>query len=238
MKKVILSLSTLLFSTLYLSAEKVSPWEHSISLGFNLARGNNDSTQFNTSIEGEKNTESHQVSYGLIANVGDDDGEQTTNNYNAEAQYDKNYTKYNYWLVTASLDIDKIAELDSRIYLGPGLGYRFIKTEQSNLDLEGGLAFLRTKYSKLSEDESLAYRIAEKFSHKLSSGAKVWQSAEILGDTDETDSYVIKAQLGVQTSILDGFNLKSYISNTYNNDPATGKEKNDTSFVTMLVYKF
>jgi putative salt-induced outer membrane protein YdiY len=213
-------------------------WRHSFSLGFNVAKGNNDTTQLNAKLDGNKKGEDSKLSYGLSANSGEDQDQQITNNYGAKVQYDKNYSAKAYWLITASLDIDKIADLDRRVYLGPGLGYNIIKKDNATFDFELGIAYLETKYDGVSGESDLGYRIAEIYTRQLSENANLWQSTEFLGNGGESDAYVIKAELGVETSIVGGFNIKSYIQDTYNNQPARGKKKNDFAFVTMLVYKF
>jgi putative salt-induced outer membrane protein YdiY len=236
MKKTIYSLIILLMTVSSGYAESV--WSHSFSLGFNIAKGNNDTTQLNTKLNGEKNKDDYKITYGLAANSGEDDDEQITNNYSAEAQYNRQYSAKNYWLVTASLDIDKEADLDRRLYIGPGLGYNVINEKDKSFDIEIGIAYLSTKYDSVAEEDDLGYRIAQNFTKDLSANASLWQKAEFLGNSDDGDAYVFKAEIGVEANLVSGFNVKSYVENTLNNAPAPGKKKNDLAFVTMLVYKF
>jgi putative salt-induced outer membrane protein len=231
-------IALILLISLSTSSLFANNWKHSFSLGFNMARGNNDTNQLNTKLDGNKKNEKSKLSYGLAANTGDDAGQQITSNYGAKAQYDRNYSERAYWLITASLDIDKIADLDRRLYIGPGLGYNFIKKENVSLDLEAGIAYLSTKYSTFNAQSDLGYRIAESYTRDLSKNASIWQKAEFLGNGDDSDAYVLKGEIGIETSIAGGFNIKSYVENTLNNAPAKGKKKNDFAFVTMLVYKF
>jgi len=213
-------------------------WKHSLSLGLNLTKGNSDTEQINTDYKGNINWEKAKASIGLNANFSEENNQKTTENYASFGQFNRYISDRSYWLINGNYEIDKQANLDNRILLGPGFGFSFIKTKTSNLDFEGGLAWQSTKYTGLSEESNTAIRIAESFKTDLSTHAKLWQSIEYLGNAESSSSYIFNGILGIESSVTGALSIKSFINHSYNNSPATGKKKGDTAFTTMLVYSF
>ena len=81
-------------------------------------------------------------------------------------------------------------------------------------------------------------RLAEKFEHKFNDKTKIWQSFEVLPEIEDFDNYILNAELGVETQLVQKLALRSYVQDTYDNQPAPGRKKNDIKLVTALVYKF
>lgn len=213
-------------------------WKQSLSLGFNLARGNTENTQFNTRYDAKKKRKEDSISVKIAANFGKDDVQKNTDNYLVGAQYNRIISQRYFWLINSSYEVDNIADLDYRFQLSPGLGYKLIEKKNNTLDIEAGLGYQSQKYDLQSIEDTIAYRVAENWDYQLSKTSSLWQSAEISGAVDEGDDYIIKAVLGVQSKIAGNLNLKSYIQDKYTNDPANNKKKNDISFNTVLVYSF
>ena len=119
----------------------------------------------------------------------------------------------------------------------PAVGYYFIKNDQTRLSAEIGPGYI---YEKQGGDERgyFALRLAEKFEHKFNDKTKIWQSFEVLPEIEDFDNYIINAELGVETQLVQKLALRSYVQDTYDNQPAPGREKNDIKLVTALVYKF
>lgn len=219
-----------------------SAWEQSFSLGLNVSKGNTDSTQVGASYDGLRKYTAAELQLKASANFGEentnDTKNKTTDKYFAEAAFRRNLSKHYYWLLNASYTVDNIAQLDYRMHIGPGLGLRLIDAKKTMVDLEAGLAYAAEKYETAPKKDNLAYRVAEKWSYKLSQKSKLWQSAEVIGDTDKGGDYVIKGEIGVSSSIAGNLSLKSTVSDTYANQPAASKKKNDVTIMTMIVYSF
>lgn len=213
-------------------------WSQSLSLGLNLSRGNTENTQFNTRYDAKRKREHDVLSLKAAANFGEDDVQKNTDNYLLEAQYNRNITKRFFWLINGSYEVDNIADLDYRILLTPGLGYKVIAKEGHTWDVEAGLGYRSEKYDTTSSEDSVAYRLAEKWDYKLSETSSLWHSAELSGDVDEGENYVLKAVIGIQSKVAGNLSLKSYVENKYNNAPANNNKKNDITFNTVLVYSF
>lgn len=222
----------------FLSQLQAQEWSQSLSLGLNLSRGNTENTQFNTRYDAKRKRDHDVLTLKAAANFGEDDVQKNTDNYILEAQYNRNITKRFFWLVNSSYEVDNIADLDYRFLLTPGLGYKVIAKEGHTWDIEAGLGYRSEQYDTQSAEDSIAYRFAEKWDYKLSKTSGLWHSAEISGDVDEGENFVVKAVLGIQSKVAGNLSLKSYVENKYNNEPANNNKKNDITFNTVLVYSF
>ena len=109
--------------------------------------------------------------------------------------------------------------------------YRFIKNESTKLSAEVGPAFIYEKIGSADEHGYFALRLAERFDHKISDRARLWQSAEILPQVDNFDNYLINAELGIEAELTKNkkLALRSFIQDTYDNLPAPGRKKTTSS---------
>lgn len=227
-----------LFLLLPLLSATAKDWKQSLSLGMNIARGNTETTQFNTRYDARKKNKKDSYSFKVAANFGEDKVKKNTDNYLVGAQYNRIISYRYFWLVNTSYEVDHIADLDYRYQISPGLGYKIINKEKNEWDIETGLGYQTEKYDLEGSEGSVAYRFAEKWNYEINKNSSLWHSAEISGRFDENDDYIIKAVLGVQSKIAGNLSLKSFIKEKYTNVPARRKKKNDLSFNTVLVYNF
>lgn len=235
MKRIIFLSLMLGMALSFLNAKE---WSHSLSLGSNINKGNSDTEQLNINYKNERKSDKTKFNSSFNANVGQENGVQNTENYNAELQYNQYFTKRIYWLVNSKYEIDNIAELDRRVAAGAGAGFSFIKNEKMNLDIENGFAYLNTKYTGQNQRENLTYRASEKYVWKINEKSKFWQNAEYWTNVDDTTEYLFNAEIGVATNVSGNFSIKTFVVNKYNNIPSTDKKRNDTQFQTALVYVF
>jgi putative salt-induced outer membrane protein len=132
---------------------------------------------------------------------------------------------------------DVIADLDYRINIGPGAGYYFLKATNTTLAGEIGGGY---------QDEHLGgeynsygtIRLAEKFEHKFSDTARLFQSAEILPQADKFQNYVVNFEIGMEASITKTFSLKTTLDDSYQSEPAAGRYRNDLKLISGVSYKF
>jgi hypothetical protein len=87
-------------------------------------------------------------------------------------------------------------------------------------------------------DEYATLRLAERFDHKFSDAFKVWQSVEFLPQVDRWGNFIMNAEVGIETGLTKTLNLRTYAQDSYDNEPAPGRRKNDFKLVVALAYKF
>ena len=134
---------------------------------------------------------------------------------------------------------DGVADLKYRVSLSPGAGYYFIKNTNTDLCAEVGPGYVFQK----QDDDSISYamvRFGEKFHQALSDRARLWQTAEWPPQVDKFKNYVINAELGIEADLTKDkkLALRSYVTDTFNSEPAPDRKKNDLTWVTAIAYKF
>lgn len=217
--------------------QKEPTWEKSAALGLTLTRGNSKTLNFTGNIQATKKAAQNEYNLGADATYGENDGDRNAQNARGYGQYNRLFTERFFGYFRLEAFHDSIAHIDYRITLGPGVGYYFIKEKDMTLRAEAGPSYV---HEKLADDTNdyLTLRLAERFDWKLNDRAKIWQSLEVLPQVDDWDNYILTAEAGLETSITPKLSLRTYVQDTYDNDPAPDRQKNDLKFVTAIAYKF
>ncbi|MEO6035338.1 MAG: DUF481 domain-containing protein [Verrucomicrobiota bacterium] len=234
---VLLAASTCIASAQAPSPEKKPGWDTSAALGFTLTRGNSDTLLFTGNILTGKKWDQNELAFGADATYGENNSVKNAESLHGFGQYNRLFTERAYGYVRLDGLHDSIADVEYRLTLSPGVGYYFVKEENTKLSGEVGPAFIYEKQG----DQTRGYftaRLAERFEHKFNDRAKIWQSVEILPQVDNLDNYIINAEIGLETTLTAKLSLRTYLQDTYDNQPAPGRKKNDLKLVTALAYKF
>ena len=220
-----------------LTTETKYPWEHSVSAGVTLTRGNSETALFTADFLGSKKTPENEYSFGIAGAYGNNKSTETINNYKAFGQWNHLFDERLYGFLRADALRDHVADLDYRFTIGPGVGYYFLKDSMTYLAGEAGVAY-ETQHLGSKYENFAVFRLADRFEHKLNDHARLWQSAEFLSQVDKTDNYIVNVEVGVETAMTKSLTLKTYLLDSYQNRPALGRKKNDIQIVAAVGYKF
>lgn len=217
--------------------EKKYPWKSSVSAGLTVTRGNKSTTLFTADFTTQRKTPTDEYLLGLGGAYGQQDSKDTVNNYKAFAQWNHLFTERFFGYLRAEGLQDHIKDLDYRLTVGPGAGYYLIKETNTTLAVEAGVGFEAQRLG--GRDETFAtVRLADRFEHKFSDRARLWQSVELIPQVDKLENYVVNFEIGIEAAISKTFSLKTYLADTYANRPAAGRLKNDMKIVAAVAYKF
>jgi putative salt-induced outer membrane protein YdiY len=253
MHKSKIALASLLFSgVIALTAAETNKWDASIAAGATLTKGNSDTFLGNLTFKATRKYSPYdEVLLGASGTYGTtekrdvlqpngtlrDETETTTANASGFGQYNHLFTERFYGGVRLDLLHDAVSEVKYRVTLSPLAGYYLIKQTNTFLAVEAGPSLVTEKVGNES-DTYAALRLAERFEHKFSNKARVWQSIEILPQIDRFENYIVNAEVGAEASLTENFSLRGVIQDTYDNEPAEHRKKNDIKLITSLVYKF
>jgi putative salt-induced outer membrane protein len=223
--------------------EKKPTWESSAFAGLTLTRGNSETLLGNVNILTTKKWDHNELSLGADGTYGETKLPGATNSAkNAESihgfgQYNRLFNERLYGLGRVDALHDGIADVEYRVTLSVGVGYYFVKTTNTVLSGEVGPGYVFEKLGS-TEHNYATMRVGEKFTQKLSSHARLWQSAEFLPQIDDFDNYLINAEIGVEADITAHLSLSTFVQDTYKNRPAPGRKQNDLKLVAGVKYKF
>lgn len=221
------------------------PWKGSAAVGVTLTRGNSDTLLATASAVAGKKWEQDELSLGADGTYGQVKDQSTgQNNVNANSvhgffQYNRLFTERFYGYARTEALHDVVADVSYRVSLSPGAGYYIIKGTNTDLCAEIGPGYVWERLG--TNDTSFAtLRIGEKFHHTLNDHVRLWQTAECSPQVDKFENYVINAEIGFEADLTKkkDLTLLTFLQDTYNNEPAPGRQKNDVKLVTAVAYKF
>jgi len=226
--------------------EEPKKWEGVAAAGMTMTRGNSKTLLATASINATRKWEHDTLLFG--ANGGY--GESTTKTGHHEDtsttdQYLKGFGQLNhlfserlYGGLRVAGDYDKVAGLNYRLTVSPLLGYYFLKATNYFLSAEVGPAYINEKFKDQATESYWAARAGERGEYTFKSGAKIWESAEIIPKVDQWDRYIVNAEAGISAPVSKKFDVRLVVQDSYNSKPAPDKLKNDFKLIGAIGYHF
>ncbi len=220
-------------------AEKKPVWQNSAALGFTLTRGNSSTLLFTGNIAATRKQDKNEILLGADGTYGKNSGVKNAESLHAFGQYNRLFGSEDRWYGYGRVDglHDAIANVSYRVGVGLGLGYYIIKEKNTTLAAEVGPGIVHEHLGSAYSTYA-TLRLAERFEHKFNEKTRMWQNAEFLPQVDRWGNYIANAEIGLETDLAKNLSLRTYVQDTYRNEPAIGRKKNDIKFVTAVAYKF
>jgi putative salt-induced outer membrane protein YdiY len=212
-------------------------WETLASAGLTLTKGNSDTILANVGVTTAKKWTGNEISLGANMTYGEASGVKNVNNYNAFGQYNRLFSDRVYGGLKLTALKDDIANIDYRFTISPLVGYYFIKEAATQLSAEVGPSYVLEDLGGVSRSYA-GLRVGERFEHKFSDRAKLWQTAEFIPQVDRFSQYLFNFELGVDSAITKQVSLRAVLQDNYNSQPALGRKANDVRLITGVAYKF
>jgi len=224
--------------------KKPEGWQTTLALGGTKNGGNSETVVGNASIRAENVSDTQEIRLGAegtygeseVTRDGDTVTETTAQKANAYANGKYVFENKAYVYMDTTLDHDDLADLSYRWLLGPGVGFFVYDTEAAKVGVETGLSYLFQKLGGENENYGVL-RLAERYDQKLSESAKIWQTIEYMPRVDDTENYLINAEVGIDAAINSTLSLQLVFQDNYNNRPAPDKKNNDYSIITAIAVK-
>ena len=217
-------------------------WESSVALGFTVTGGNTRTMLATANFNTSRKTPLNEFLAGGDGTYGKD---TTGTNDIKSAESLHGFTQYNrlatdrlYYGIRLDGLHDAVAGVNYRFTAAPLLGYYLIKETNTSLVTELGPGFVYQRQSGQLPSDFATLRLGERFEHKFSTAARVWENLEILPKVDNFTDYYADGEVGVDTAITKHADWTTYVQDTYYNIPTPGRLKNDIKLVTGIKYKF
>lgn len=215
-------------------------WEQSLSTGLNITRGNSETIVTHAEAEASYNGKRHEHRYVIDGSYGeskvDGETEKTVGYARGLAEY-KFMINRSYLYANNSILHDSVADLDYRLIMGGGGGYRVIRTERIRTGLELGAAYVREAFSDGSKENDAAFRLAARHDQRFSdNAARWWANIEYLPQADDFAIYLLNSETGIEAAINQALSLRVVIRHRYDSDVLPDSKKGDLSLISSLVY--
>lgn len=217
-----------------------TPWDVSAAAGLTLTRGNSETLLFTANLLGAKKWDygKNELNLGADAVYGENDSTKNAESVHGYGQYNRLFTERLFGYLRLEGLHDAIADIDYRVMISPGAGYYFIKQTNTTFRAEVGPGYIYEQDSNGETRSYMSLRLAERFEHRFNESVKIWEAVEVLPQVDRFSNYIINAEAGVETTMTKKLSLLTYIQDSYHNEPAAGRLKNDLKLVSAVKYKF
>ncbi len=243
-------------------------WQTSAGLGASVTSGNSESLLFTADFITGRKAPKNEMVFGIVAGYGKAKPQESSDNpdpsYDKNTDFLRAFEQYNqlfgeklYAYFKTDFLHDDISEIMYRVTITPGVGYYFIKNDRMDLSGELGPGYvfervvptqtspglnpgdppIRTWYYDNNDYASL--RVAERFNFKISKTARLWQTVEYLPEISRwADNWILNAEVGIEADINTHIALRVVGQDSYDNEPAPGRESNDLKLIAGIRYKF
>ena len=219
------------------AADEAPAWTGSVTVGATFADGNTDRTSASATADAVKELEEETYTLGFQWNYTDEDGEITQRRTLARAQYDREISEKAYWLLNASVEADDQADLDLRVILGGGVGYKFKDTDTFKLSGEAGLSYFDEDYDD-ADDEYVAARLAAKWDWTTSERWSFAQTVEVYPSLEDADDVYSKVDTRAKATLTDDMFAQLQWLFDWDNTPSEGNDRVDHLFLLTVGWKF
>ncbi|HVV74341.1 MAG TPA: DUF481 domain-containing protein [Verrucomicrobiae bacterium] len=218
-------------------------WESVASADMTLTRGNSKTFLATFTLNSTRKWKDNEILLGAGAGY----GETTTqpgNTTTETADFLKGFTQWNHLFTDrfySGLRVeglhDNIADINYRLTVSPMAGYYFIKQTNVFLSAEVGPSYIYQQLGGKTESYA-AGRVGERFEYKFKTGARIWENLEWLTQVDKFENWILNAEVGVSAPITKALDARLVAQDSYNNQPAVGRLKNDLKLMAGLGYRF
>ena len=184
-------------------------------------------------------TDALKGAWKLGALYGKADSVKTAESYFTEFRLDYLYTDRIYFAGIAGWLKDTFAGIDSRHYIGPAVGYKWLTGPKHFVITEIGLNYVNEEYINNTEEDYLQGRAFGLYEYAFSSKNKFSQSLEFLYDFEDSDNYNMNSVTALISSLSDYLSLKTSYEIKYDHEPVPSTlEKTDNVLSITLVVNF
>jgi hypothetical protein len=211
-------------------------WQGELTLGFALARGNSETTNLSTGLNGARQTLDDKLSYYGTSVYATDriTSTVTANAIRGGLRYDRDFKRSWFGFGSADFEFNELQGLDLRSISGAGFGWHTIRGENTTLDVLGGMAWTREEYSLDPRRDFLSGKLGEEFSARLWPGTQLRQSGYYYPDLNDSSQYRFAFDLGLSSRINSWLSWQTAVSERYVSNPPLGSLRNDILVTTGL----
>jgi putative salt-induced outer membrane protein len=233
-------------------------WNGGANVGFSLARGNSQTSNLALALNAVHPTLNDKTTIYLSSIYTNNDlatPTEVANLVQGGIRYDHNLTPGLFAFVSADFISNALQYLDLRQLYAGGLGWHAIKSDNTTLDLSGGLDYTHETYSNgalvtpgTTPPTYISYGVTNRFMaltfeedlmHKIGKGSTViTEKLNFLPDLSNTGEYQGTFLLGTVTKLGKWLGWQNQFSDIYVSNPPIGTKKNDLILTTGLNFSF
>ena len=211
-------------------------WDGAAELGTIFTSGNTDTQSINANFMAKRTGEVWDTTLKLEALTSEEDGVKSKEKYSALTQLDRNFTEHSYMAIVAQQERARFSGYTYQSTVSVNYGYRVLKNDTMELNLEAGPGYRRDKLKESDEiQEEAIGRLALSYDWQIREGVSFIENftAEI-----GSDNSIYKSETGLQSQLSGSLASKLTYKVKHVEEVPEGTENTDTEFGVTLVYSF
>lgn len=231
-------------------------WNGGINVGFSVARGNSETENLALAFNAIHPTQNDKITLYASAISTKNDLANPSDVASLEQgglRYDRNLAPRLFAFAGADFMANALQFLDLRAVYTGGFGFHAIKSENTILNILGGVNYTHETYSNGpvivgsvpraftsygKTNKFVALTLGEEVNHKIGKGTVIAQNMYFYPDLQDTSQYRWTFNLGTVTKISKWFGWQNQFSDIYVTNPPASAKKNDVIFTTGLNIAF
>lgn len=213
-------------------------WSSSFDLGASFTSGNSETLFVTTSLTIDKEFgEFNEFFSNITFAYGEDEDTTTTQEVLLSASWKMLFDLKNYTGLRVDGRHDDLADIKYRLGLSAFLGHYFVRDEDVQFSVEGGLGYTWEEQGSLSSSYVNLY-FGERYNFWVTDYTRIYQSFAFFGPVDDFSDYRLIGELGLETYLSQNLSFKVFLQDKFDNTPALEREQNDFKVVSGVSYKF
>ncbi|MBX3243266.1 MAG: DUF481 domain-containing protein [Acidobacteria bacterium] len=216
-------------------------WEGNANMGFSYTTGNSRTTTMTTGLRAVKNGGDDKLTvYARSLWYNNRNLTNNTTTQNAVwggARYDRNIREMTFMFGSYDFERDRPRNLYFRSVLGGGLGHRFLKTENTEIDILVGGGWNRTWQAGDNTDTPEAL-FGNTLKHKLTERLRFQHSMTFYQNITDRNEFRFIFDSSLTADITKRIGIHFTIGDRFNNDPVGTARRNDFLFTTGIRWNF
>ena len=148
------------------------------------------------------------------------------------------FTPTNFAFALVQFDHIQTQSIDFRQTYGGGIGHDLLTRPRINMQVLGGLTFVRTTFSNQEIRREAEALIGQKIGWKLNDIVGLTHSLDFYPSVSETGDYRFDTSTTLSTRISSRLSLNTTVADRYLSRPLPGRQRNELVFTTGLGVRF
>lgn len=210
-------------------------WTGSVSATASAVSGNSDTSDIGIGARVGYSDGTNGHEFGLSYTYSEENGNTSANTLGLGYDYSRYFNENLYGYGQAIYKRDQFGTFEEDAFVGVGLGYRVINTENVSWAVQAGPGWRVSELSDGTEIDEVAGSVSSKLFYGLSDGVFLTNDTDII--TSEADT-AITNELGLNVALTGPLALRTSLRTEYHTDPVAGDKDTDNSLGMSLVYSF
>lgn len=220
-------------------------WQGKLFAGLNVETGNTEAQDVDLDVKATRETKRNRVILDMHYEEdrredGDTGNLTTSKRYYALGGHYGHFTTERFYIYgDARTEKESTANLDQRIKLGGGAGYRWIETSKTRFEVEGGLSWVSEEFTNNTDgEEYTALRAATRLTHDLTADIDLFNDAEWLTSLEDGDDQLFSMDTGLAYQLNGHVSLEARLHYDRDKSPVAGNDEEDLRYVFGLSWGF